>query len=502
MSLVPDLLREQAEQNPKRVAVVLDGIAEMTYAQWDQDSNRLARHLVAAGLQPGDRVGILFPNTEALRYLCSYHAVHKAGGVVVPLNTRGAAPELSRILDHSGAVALLAGHECQDMARTLATGLSGTALLLCGDPLDGALADGDNSSFQVPRDASDLADILYTSGTTGDSKGVACSHRDITFKGSSQLSMMFAGARFLHAVPLFTFAGSHAMALICLRGGMTQVLQPRFDPDRYLELIDERRVSLAYAVPTMLMRCLEQDRMATGSFETLRLLMYGTAPMPAPAIRALGEHMQSTFLINLYGLTEGGAAVCSLSPDQARQRPESIGKPMPPTELRIVDEACAEVAAGEEGEIQLRSAGGHRSYWRDDEATAKTWSDDGWLSTGDLGRLDDEGFLYLVDRKKDLIIVGGHNVSAGEVEAALIEHPLVREAALVGMQHPQLGEVPQAFVVATAGEPPAASELEEFLRLRLADYKVPRSYSFIAELPRNALGKVLKRVLRDKGAIC
>jgi len=499
MTLVPDLLRGQAEQNPERTAVVVDGIGEMTYASWEADSNRLARLLVARGLQPGERVGILFPNPEGLSYLRSYHAVHKAGGVVVPLNTLSTAPELRRILEHSESVAVLAGHECAEMANAISDALSGASLVLLGDELELALSEGDASTFQVPREADDLADILYTSGTTGDSKGVACTHQDITFKGSSQLSMLFAGARFLHAVPLFTFAGSHAMSLICLRGGMTQVLQPRFDADRYLELIDERRVSLAYAVPTMLLRCLEQPRIETGSFESLRLLMYGTAPMPAPAIRKLAEHMPSTFLINLYGLTEGGAAVCSLSPDQARQRPDSIGKPMPPTELRIVDEAGAPVSPGAEGEIQLRSAGGQRSYWRDEEATAQTWNEEGWLSTGDLGRLDEEGFLYLVDRKKDLIIVGGHNVSAPEVEAALIEHPRVREAALVGIQHPKLGEVPWAFVVPSDGAEPPAGELEQFLRERLADYKVPRSYSFVDELPRNALGKVLKRVLREQG---
>ncbi len=500
MTLVPDLLREQAEQNPERLAVVIDGIGEMSYARWEADSNRLARVLVERGLAPGERVGILFPNSEGLSYLRSYHAVHKAGGVVVPLNTRGTASELCRVIEHSGTVALLCGEQCSELAESITSALSGGALVLAGAELEAALSQGDGGTFQVARDPGDLADILYTSGTTGDSKGVACRHRDITFKGSSQLSMLFAGARFLHAVPLFTFAGSHAMSLICLRGGMTQVLQPRFEAARFLELIEERRVSLSYAVPTMLLRCLEQPSIETGNFDSLRLMMYGTAPMPAPAIRSLAEHMPSTFLINLYGLTEGGAAVCSLSPDQARERPDSIGKPMPPTELRIVDEQGEEVAACQEGEIQLRSAAGQRSYWRDDEATAETWNEEGWLSTGDLGRLDEEGFLYLVDRKKDLIIVGGHNVSAPEVEAALIEHPRVREAALVGIQHPQLGEVPRAFVVPSNGDEPAAGELEDFLRQRLADYKVPRSYSFVPELPRNALGKVLKRVLREQEA--
>jgi len=481
--------------------VVVDGVGELSYGRWEADSNRLARVLVERGLQPGSRAALLFSNFDGLRYLVGYLAIHKAGGVAVPLNTRSTAVELSRILEHSGAMLLLHGEEFgEGLASELATRLPTGCEFLGPAVLDALQGDADPSTFQVERDPSELADILYTSGTTGEPKGVACTHADITFKGSSQLSSMFRGANFLHAVPLFTFAGTQAMSLICLRGGMTHVLQPRFEPERFLALIDEWSIHLAYAVPTMLLRCLEQPSIGASKRPSLRILMYGTAPMPAPAIRSLGEHMPTTFLVNLYGLTEGGAAVCSLSPDQAQERPDSIGKPMPPTELRIVDEDGTVLPPGEAGEIQMRSDVKPRSYWKDPEATARTWIEGNWLRTGDIGRLDADGFLYLVDRAKDLIIVGGHNVSAPEVEAALLEHPAVREAALVGVEHSKLGEVPRAFIVPGQGELPGSGELEAFLRERLADYKVPREYRFIDELPRNALGKVLKRVLRQEAA--
>ncbi len=492
--IVPDLLRRCCEYNPERVAVVIDGVGEMTYAGWEKSSNRVARALAARGLEPGQRVALWFTNVDGIPYLVAWQAVHKAGGVAVPLNTRSTVAELRRVLEHSGAVALLHGRGCPLEEEAAAD------VVIDGDELRAIAAIGDASTFQVPREPDDLADILYTSGTTGTSKGVACTHADITFKGSSSLSAMFRGATLLHAVPLFTFAGTHAMALIGLRGSMTHVVQPRFEPGRFLELIAEREVRLAYAVPAMLLKCLADPRIEGGGFGSLQILMYGTAPMPAPAIERLGGYLPSTFLINLYGLTEGGAAVCSLSPDQAQRRPGSIGKPMPPTELRIVDEDGEPVPAGEPGEIQMRSEFRHRTYWRDDAATAETWTSEGWLKTGDIGRLDDDGYLYLVDRKKDLIIVGGHNVSAPEVEAALIEHPAVLDAALVGVAHPELGEVPRAFVVGSNGSPPPADELQTFLRERLADYKVPRTVTFVDELPRNALGKVLKRVLREEAS--
>jgi len=492
--LVPDLLREAASKQPQRVAVRVDGCGEMTYAQWESRSNCLARALVERGIEPGDRVALSFTNFDGLSFLVGWFAIHKAGAVGVPTHPAAPPRELAHVLDHAQVKCVLGAGGC---AERLAQVLPEGARVIEGTDLEAAWSRGDDSAFQVPTDPDALADILYTSGTTGLPKGVACTHRNVTFQGESKLHKFFKGLRYLHAIPLFTFAGSHAMTLLCLRGTMTHVIQPRFEPGRFLELLVEQQVALAYAVPAMLLRCLDHPRIQGGGFDSLRLLMYGTAPMPPHAVLGLAEQLKGTFLVNLYGLTEGGAAVCSLPPQEALVRPDSLGKPLPPTEVKIVDESGAVVGPGVPGEICIKAALSGRSYFRDESATLRTWKD-GWLQTGDIGRLDDDGYLYLVDRKKDLIIVGGHNVSAPEVEAALLEHPLVREAAVVGLQHPVLGEVPQAFVGAREATP-APEVLQSWLEERLVSYKVPRTYTFLEALPRNALGKVLKRELQGRG---
>jgi acyl-CoA synthetase (AMP-forming)/AMP-acid ligase II len=360
------------------------------------------------------------------------------------------------------------------------------------------LAEGYSSDrFQVARHDDDLADILYTSGTTGTPKGVACEHGNITFSTSAGVSALFRGATFLHAVPVFTFAGAHAMMLIPLRGGMTTVVQPKFDARRYLELVDEHRVAMSFAVPSMVQLMIAARRDASHALPSLRLLIYGTAPMPPTAIRRLPELFPNAMLVNLYGLTESGTAVCSLPPYEAQQRPTSVGKPVPPAEIKIAGDDGAPCAPDAPGEIWLRSPARPRRYYRDDAATLATWTTDGWLRTGDIGYLDADGYLYLVDRKKDLIIRGGFNITAAEIENVLLEHPRVREAAVVGIPHDVLGEDTKAVVV---GDQITAAELEAFCRERLADYKVPRTYELVAALPRNALGKVLKRELRGGGA--
>jgi acyl-CoA synthetase (AMP-forming)/AMP-acid ligase II len=230
---------------------------------------------------------------------------------------------------------------------------------------------------------------------------------------------------------------------------------------------------------------------------TLRLLMYGTAPMPPTTITRLMALLPQTMLLNLYGLTEGGSAVCALAPHEARERPDSVGKPLPPTQVRVTDDAGHDVAPGVAGEVWLRTSVGRRSYFRDEGATAEAWTEDGWTKTGDIGRLDEEGYLYLVDRKKDLIIRGGHNVSPLVIEAALMEHPQISDAAVVGIPHEVLGEDTKAFVVAD-GPAPSREALMTFLEERVADFEVPRTYAFVDALPRSDIGKVLKRVLKER----
>jgi len=288
------------------------------------------------------------------------------------------------------------------------------------------------------------------------------------------------------------------MTLIPLRGGMTSIIQPRFDAARFLTLLAEHRVNLSYAVPSMIRLMLEVPDVPEGGFDSFRLLMYGTAPMPPASIQGLVKRFPSTMLINLYGLTEGGAAVCSLPPNEALKRPSSIGKPLPPTRVRIVDEQGADLGPDEDGEILMKTSGlPPRHYFKNEAANTETWTEDGWLRTGDIGRLDSDGYLYLVDRKKDLIIRGGFNIAAGEVEAVLMQHPSVLEAALIGVPHEVLGEDLLAVVVTRPGEQLDSDALRAFCAEQLADYKVPRRYETCDALPRNDLGKVLKRQLRE-----
>ncbi|MGE0550954.1 MAG: class I adenylate-forming enzyme family protein [Kofleriaceae bacterium] len=494
--LVPDLLREQAAKVPDKTAIIVDGIAQMTYGEWEAASNRLARALVARGVTPGTRVGLMFTNNDAHRFSIAYMAVHKAGGVGVPLNIRLAPNELKYIAEHSEMGVLLYGSDNDglDAVRAAAAPTSTPKLVMGVRAQDDVMASQDSSTFQVERSDNDLADILYTSGTTGQPKGVACEHGNITFMTSQSVSQFFKGLTMLHAVPVFTFAGAHAMMLIPLRGGMTTVIQPKFDAARYLELVEQHKVAMAFTVPSMVLLMLEQ---AKRGLTSLKLLLYGTAPMPEMAIKQLPELFPSAMLVNMYGLTEGGTMVCSLPPHEAQKRPTSVGKPVPPAEIKIVGEDGTQMPAGEPGEIFLRSPVKQRSYYKDEAATQATWTNDGWLRTGDIGYVDADGYLFLVDRKKDLIIRGGFNITAAEVENALLEHPKVREAAVIGVPHKVLGEDTKAFVVIASGEQVSPAELETFCRERLADYKVPRNYEFITALPRNALGKVLKRDLRD-----
>ncbi|MEW6777435.1 MAG: class I adenylate-forming enzyme family protein [Bdellovibrionota bacterium] len=502
-TIVTDLLKEQAEKNSDRLAAIVDGIGEITYGAWEKAASRLGRKLAALGIQKGDRVGLLFSNREAIAFMVGYFAIHKAGGVAVPINTRLSAKEIAYILSHSEAKGVLSEPEAAQKVIPLQKDLIALSFIVvkgeqAGDRMwEKLLRDGDDSYFQVPQAKDDLCDILYTSGTTGFPKGVACSHENVVgLGGGGGLDKLFAGQSFIHAVPLFTFAGTHAMMMIPLRAGMTSVIQPKFDAGRYLELIAKHKVALTYAVPSMLLLLLDHPDAGKHDYSSLKMIMYGTAPMPPEGVKRLGKLFRA-MLLNIYGLTEGGGAACSLPPHEAQKRPDSIGKPLPPTEVKIVKEDGFKAAPREVGEIFLRSSS-RRKYFKNEKATSETWTEDGWLKTGDLGYLDDDGFLYIAGRNKDMIIRGGFNVYPIEIEAALHEHPAVQEAAVVGVPHKVLGEDVKAFVVVKPGYSLTADELLSYCTENLADYKCPRQIEFLKELPRNALGKVLKRVLRGE----
>ncbi len=506
--LVPDILRNQAARNPDRVAIELAAEAPgtpmtMTYGEWERRSNRLARALAKDGLRPGDRAAIWFTNDHACDYAVSYFAIQKAGGIAVPVNARLSPRESADIIRHAEARYLLAqpgrAKDLKDILSLLPSPPKTVSKDADPDliPWD-RFTDGEaEDTFQVPLQPDDLADILYTSGTTGFPKGVASTHANVSMVTKGRLGELFAGQVYLHAVPLYTFAGTHAMMMMPLTGGMTSVTLAKFDPARFLELIGSRRAALVYAVPSMLLLMLQSPELARHDYSSLKMILYGTAPMPPEGIRGLAKAFPKALQINVYGLTEAGGAGCTLPPTEALKRPGSIGKPLPPTEVKICDDGGRTVPAGTQGEIWLRTPGNRRRYFRNDDATRETWTDDGWLRTGDIGHFDTDGYLYIDDRKKDMIIRGGHNIFSGEVEAVLYEHPDVAEAAVIGIPHPVLGEDVKAFIVLKPGADATAETLRAHCESRLADYKRPRQIEFVAGLPRNALGKVLKRVLRD-----
>jgi acyl-CoA synthetase (AMP-forming)/AMP-acid ligase II len=504
--LLTDQLRLMARRHPKETGYRnVDAGTVLTFAQWDEESNRLARGLVAAGVTKGDRVSIYLPNEEVLRWVVAYAAVHKAGAVAVPTNTRLTAAETGTILGHAEASAAIT---CSSHLPTLTAARERVPTLALvvstdGDGGSGRVASGvvpwesmaadDASEFQVDLGPDDLADIMYTSGTTGSPKGVVVRHRNASLIPNND--PRWTGTAWLHGSPLFTFAGI-SFVYNPMKLGKSAFFLPRFDAGRWLEIVAVERPDTVFIVPAMAQLILAHPNFETADLSSVQLCSLGSAPVSAAVLRRLQERMPDATISNGYGMTEAGPAFCAMPKDQAWRRAGSVGKPMPPMELRISDGTGDDLPAGEVGEVLIRLRGRQREYYRDPDATARTWSD-GWLHTGDLGRLDGDGFLYIVGRTKEVIIRGGNNIYATDVESVLLEHAAVVEAAVIGIPHDVLGEDVAAFVVAAPGQTLDVDQLRAFVSERLADYKVPRRITFLDELPRNATGKVLKHELQS-----
>jgi acyl-CoA synthetase (AMP-forming)/AMP-acid ligase II len=513
--LLPETLGRMAAAFGDRTAYTVVDQGSLTFAEWDRTANQLARGLVAAGLRSDDRVALHLSAQNALRWLVAYAAVHRAGGVAVPLNPRLAPDEVRRMLAHSSARcvvadgalvaadARLAEPEGDRPAVPLALVVDATAH---GTPSSDAPAaatlvraweevlSADASPIQVPRVDDDLADILYTSGTTGSPKGVAVRHVNASMVPPAEPS--YSGGGWLHASPMFTFAGMSFVynpMILGLRG----IYLPVFDAGRWLEVVEAERPVAVFLVPAMAQLLLDHPRFAEADLTSIAICSVGSAPLAPFVLERLQERMPEAMVSNNYGMTEAGSVYCLMPKGEAVRRPGSVGQPVPPAQVRCVDEHGVDVAPGDVGEVWLRIPGRPREYFGDPEATATTWRD-GWLITGDLGRLDEDGYLYIVGRSKDVIIRGGVNIHSADVEHVILSHPAVAEVAVVGKPHPVLGEDVVAFVVLRPGEEADAEGLRAFCLERMADYKVPRSWILVDEIPRNATGKALKSELRRR----
>ncbi len=499
-NLQVDQLRFMARRDGDAVAYRdLDAGTGITFTEWDVRSNRLARALVEAGITAGERIAIYLPSDEALRWIVAYAAVHKAGAVVVPTNTRLSVPELTTILGHAEASAVITCGPLLETAATVRDAVPSIRFLVTAGGASGAdvhdyekfLAD-DGSDLQVPRSLDDLADIMYTSGTTGLPKGVAVRHRNVAMIPNHEPA--WTGAGWIHGAPMFTFAGI-AFIYNPMKMGLVGLYLPKFDAGRWLDLVAEERPQMAFLVPAMAELLVTHPKFATADLSSVRSVSIGSAPLAPQTLLTLQERLPDATVSNSYGMTEAGPAFIVMPKDEVTKRIGSVGKPVGPMQLKVVREDGDECGPREVGELLTRMEGAQREYYKDADATASTWTADGWLRSGDLAYLDEDGFLYIAGRKKDMIIRGGHNVYPTDVEAVLIEHPDVQEAAVVGIPHRVLGEDIAAWVVLRDGASLDADTLLAFCAERLADYKRPRELHVTDELPRNATGKVMKHRL-------
>ncbi|GAA1870025.1 class I adenylate-forming enzyme family protein [Asanoa iriomotensis] len=469
----------------------------LSYQDLDAAAGRVAGALAAAGVRRGDRVGWVLDNGNGTDALVVYHAVLRLGAVNVPVNARLAPPEVEHILRHSGARLVLAGAQQRDR---VAAAPCDVVILDDADPLS-SLRGTPAPPVGGLRDT-DPANLLYTSGTTGRPKGVLHTH------GSSLAAAIGWSDAFRltpHDVlqspfPITSGAGLHFNALSCLWAGACVVVDD-YDTAASLALIAEVAATVYVAVPSIYAYWLDSPALTGASLGSLRILDYGGASMPAALIERLRTAVPSAGLMQTYGLTEAGPGGCYLPEEYALTRLGSIGNRCagPFTRVRVVDEDGADVGSGGTGELLLRGPSVMAGYYRDEEATAAAFTD-GWLRSGDVVRVDEEGFLYHVDRRKDIIVRGGHNVASAEVEGALHAHPSVLEAAVIGVPHPRLGEDVYAVVVlsdSAVGPTPTVDDLIAHCRTLLADFKCPRRVEVVDALPRNAAGKVLKQRLRE-----
>jgi long-chain acyl-CoA synthetase len=499
---VADVVREHAAARPRAVAI-RHGERAVTYAQLDERSSRLAQVLLAAGAGPGARIAHLDRSAPEVVELVL--AAAKIGAVAVPLNWRLATPELTAILADAGAPLLIAGPAFTDVAADVAAGVpQRLEVVQVGADYEARLASAvavDPGGRGAPGDP---VVQMYTSGTTGVPKGVLTTQRNLAAATLNVPAWRFDAASVsLTPLPMFHIGGI-GWTYLGLCQGATTILVSEFEAGAVLDMLESARVTNAVFVPTILQLLTAVPGAAERDYSALRSIAYGASPITTPALKAALRTFRCP-LFGVYGLTETTGGVVQLEPEDhdpggpREHLLRSAGRPRPWMELKVVDPLGGdELPAGVVGEVWMRGPNVMSGYANRPEETAAALTPDGWLRTGDGGYLDADGYLFLTDRIKDMIVSGGENVYPVEVEEALAQHPAVADVAVIGVPDERWGEAVKALVVTRPGAAASADELVAFARERLAGYKLPRSIEFVAELPRNPSGKVLKHELRDR----
>lgn len=501
------LLEQSTARDPGKVAVIMDD-HRLRYAELNGGANKIANALVGLGVQPGDKVAIMLPNTP--HFPISYYAILKAGAVVVPLNVLFKSNEVAYHLEDSDAVALIVweGFLGEAAAGFFRAGTCKHLIVVQApgstQPLpDGALAFNQALADHAPvfdtvqTMPDDTAVILYTSGTTGRPKGAELTHFNMFFNAmisATRVIQIEPGDVGMAVLPLFHSFGQTCVMNTCLYAGATVTLLPRFEPTKALEVLARDRVTIFAGVPTMYFYLLNHPEADRYDLSALRRCVSGGAAMPVEVMHAFNKKYNVTILEG-YGLSET-SPVASFNHLDRDPKPGSIGTPIWGVEMRVVTVDGQPAQPGELGEIAIRGHNVMKGYYKRPEATAEAIRS-GWFYTGDLARVDADGYFFIVDRVKDMIIRGGFNVYPREIEEALYGHPAIAEAAVIGVADPAMGEEIKAVVALKPGQTASEQEIIDYCAERLAAYKYPRSIEFRETLPKTATGKILKRELKE-----
>jgi acyl-CoA synthetase (AMP-forming)/AMP-acid ligase II len=503
-----DMVRARARTRGNAIAFEFEQ-RRTSFSEFDIKTNRVANALIALGVKPGERIAYLGKNSDI--YFELLLGAMKAKVVMAPVNWRLAGPEIAFIVEDCKAPVLFVGPEFVDQVRGIQAQLPSVRSFIA---TEGGTPDwqefaawrdaqsGDDPKVDIsPRD---IAIQLYTSGTTGKPKGAMLSHANF-------LNLVQAGKDekpdwnkwseddvSLVAMPIFHIGGS-GWGVLGLYQGAKGVIAREFDPTKILDFFEQSGITKLFMVPAAMQFVVRQPRAREVDFSRLKYMLYGASPIPAALLKECIEVFKCGF-VQMYGMTETTGTIVALAPEdhvEGLDRMRSAGKALPGVELAILDADGNKLPPGEVGEIATRSGSNMAGYWNLPEATASTLGVDGWLRTGDAGYLDQDGYLYIHDRIKDMIISGGENIYPAEVESAICDHPDVAEAAVVGIPDEKWGEAVKAIVVLKPGRKATAADIIGFTRERIAGFKTPKSVDFIAALPRNASGKILRRHLRD-----
>ncbi|MBD8026914.1 long-chain fatty acid--CoA ligase [Ureibacillus sp. Re31] len=490
---ITEVLAQHAMDKPHASAIEFEG-NRWTYQELLNNAQKIAGYLQQQGYKKGDIVAQFMLNSDL--FMAVYYGVQLAGLTIMPINTKLAPPEVEYIFMHSEAKVLIFDEKIEETIKNSTYNFKETIDL----SKIREILQADSVQYEpVSLQGNDTSVVMYTSGTTGKPKGVMLSHQNVYETAAiwSESMNMTKEDRMYICTPLFHCAGSHVFAVPTMYKGGTVVIEEAFSPSRSLKKLVETKASIFFGVPAMYTILLNMPELKNYHFEHLRLFCYGAAPMPYELVKRLKDTFPKVKVQNLYGQTENSPAASSLTDEYALQKIGSVGKPLTRTQIKIVDSYGEEVAVGEVGEICVKGPQVMKGYLHNPEETSHTIKND-WLYSGDLGRFDEEGFLYIVDRKKDMIIRGGENIYPIEVEEVLYQIPQVLEAAIVGVPHEVYGEVPKAFVVLKEGQSVSEEEIITYCSTQLAKYKVPIEVEFLEQLPRNASGKVLKHTLRPQ----